>query len=183
MLRYGFLFSFVFLLSMATNAQDETDTANGTPFFELGFAVGHTTGSGLSFRFWPSRFGVQTTFAYLENENQSLGKPDIRISSGLSFLYRLVEGDVTNLYLYQGNHFFSHRYPGSPPLGRPNSPIDMKTVRRLNNGLGIGVEFLIADRIDFTLMTGYGAFTEFFEGSYESTRFKVTGEAGLYYRF
>lgn len=182
MLRYVLLFSIVFLYSMA-NGQNKKDSANGTPFFELGFAVGHTTGSGLSFRYWPCQFGVQTTFAYLENENNSLGKPDIRISSGLSFLYRLVDGDVTNLYLYQGNHFFSHRYPGSPPIGRPNSPIEMKTDRRLNNGLGIGVEFLIADRIDFTLMTGYGAFTEFFEGSPRLTRFKVTGEAGLYYRF
>lgn len=150
---------------------------------ELGAAFGLTTGWGLSYRIWPSRFGFQGT-AYYSKRNEGEFS-NVTRSTGLTFLYKLHEGNVVDLFLYQGNHLLLRRYPAYPPnCAVPSScNQEMTSERWLSNGLGFGMRFMITDRIDFSLMTGYAVSTEDpFEGHSSST-LQITGETGLYYRF
>ncbi|MGZ5245339.1 MAG: hypothetical protein ACXWD4_15565, partial [Bacteroidia bacterium] len=66
----------------------------------IGAGAGFTTGYGLSYRYRPGKFGVQVNFAPYSNKDVS------RFSTGLTFLYTLIENKMSNLYLYQGNHHY-----------------------------------------------------------------------------
>lgn len=151
------------------SAQEKGDSLETpAPRHELGVAAGFTTAYGLSYRFWPCELGFQAAFAPFKNNTT------VRYHAGLTLMYRLLEGENTHLFLYQGNHF---RYVRQRP-GIYVTPIQERdaTRRYFNNGLGIGFEFVIVDRVELSLMGGYGAFENF-------QRFNVTGEAGLFYRF
>jgi hypothetical protein len=65
----------------------------------LGAGAGFTTGYGLSYRYTPNKFGIQVNFAPYKSESIT------RFSTGLTFLYQLMETDKTALYLYQANHY------------------------------------------------------------------------------
>ena len=181
-MRITCIFLVFALFATGLKGQDQKDSLD-VPVHELGFAAGYTTGYGLSYRIWPSRIGLQGTFFYSKEGHPAKGNiPEVRSSMGLSLMYRLVEGDVTSLYLYQGNHFNFYSYPQSPPLGCPTCSFEKGVDQKLFNGIGIGVEFLIGDLIDLSLMTGYRG-TTYLHRPGNVTFFKVTGEVGLYYRF
>ena len=124
--------------------------------------AGFTTGYGLSYRFWPGKLGLQGTFAPYSNQDMS------DYSIGVTLLFKLVETEKVNLLLYQGNHYIyrKHKYDNS----------DDVNTRHFNNGLGIGIEFIILKRVSFNLMGGYAGYRNF-------ERIAPTGETGLYFRF
>ena len=127
----------------------------------LGFAAGAATGYGISYRYWPNKFGVQGTFApNVEDESTE-------VSIGLSFLYKLAETEKTCFFLYQGNHYLYSNYE------YPNAQSQDKF---FNNGLGFGIELIILKRVSFNIMGGYAAFNNF-------TRLGFTGESALYFKF
>lgn len=138
----------------------------------LGAGAGFTTGYGLSYRYMPKRFGVQVNFAPYKNGDTE------RYSAGLTFLYNLIETRPANLFLYEGNHFYSETSLNYlyDPFGS-QMPVPMKsTDSYLNNGVGVGIEFKIAKRIGFNLMAGYAFYRNF-------QNINFTGETALYFKF
>ena len=148
----------------------------------IGAAAGFVTGYGLSYRFTPSNFGMQFNFAPYHSKDID------RYSMGITFMYKLIDNKSTNLYLYQGNHFYynaeklyyldstkNSQTTASTP-GKTNTIEERIKEKYFNNGIGVGIEIIIVKRIGFNIMAGYGAYKNFEELNF-------TGETGLYYKF
>lgn len=162
------LIGFLTFNNQAFAQSGEGDENNYT--HSIGLAAGWTTGYGISYRFQPQKFGVQLTFApYADRDTK-------RFSTGLTFLYNLIKSRYTNLYLYQGNHFLYDSYSYIDYDANGNMFSRSVTNRHWFNGIGVGIEFIIAKRIGLNLMGGYAGFENF-------ARLSVTGEAGLFYKF
>ena len=134
----------------------------------LGIAAGFTTGYGLSYRYTPARFGIQTTFAPYKDDYTS------HYCIGVTFIYNLFETEKVNFYLYQAN---SYRHTKSKDFySNYNGWPETKSVTEFfNNGIGFGLEFIFLRRVSFNLMGGYGAYNDF-------ERLSLTGETGLYFK-
>ncbi len=162
----GLLFSFTGLNAQLDQAQNESKFKHS-----LGAGAGFTTGYGLSYRYMPKKFGAQVNFAPYKTSSYE------RYSLGVTLLYNLIETRAADLYVYQGNHFYS--YSQDIYILEPGG-VNGITVRDkdsyFNNGLGLGIEFIIAKRIGLNLMGGYAYYRNF-------TEINFTGEAGLYFKF
>jgi hypothetical protein len=155
------LFLCMVSLQVTLLGQEKGDTLSKTKFSNfLGVAAGFTTGYGLSYRYWPKKFGIQVTFAPYEN------KYEAHYSLGVAFLFKVIETDKTNFFLYQGNHLLFN----TDKYYERNHDVNSY------NGIGIGIEFIILKRISFNLMGGYAGLENF-------TNIGFTGETGLYFRF
>jgi len=135
----------------------------------LGAGAGFTTGYGLSYRYTPNNFGVQVNFAPYKSESIT------RFSTGLTFLYNLLETEATSLYLYQANHYYSNSNTAAyNPISGLNDKKEEEAF--FNNGLGFGFEVIIVKNIGFNLMTGYALYQN-------AKNYNVTGEAAIYFKF
>ncbi len=161
---------FLSFLNVPIFGQIKSDTVNINKNsvkykYALGGGVGYTTGYGISFRFKPNKFGIQTNLYSYYNDYKT------KFNIGLTFLYTLIDAEKTSLYLYQGNHFkyssYDYNYDGYSRISKTNE---------FNNGVGFGIEFIILKSVGLNIMGGY-AFYDNFE------RLDITGEAGLYYKF
>jgi len=153
----------LFTFPLKSNAQEVSETTQPVRLkHALGMGIGATTGYGLSYRYNPSKWTFQTTFAPIMTDYST------SVSLGISFLYYLAENNRTNLFLYEGNHFHYNK----PKNDNYNQIIE----RSWNNGVGIGIEFILFKQISFNLMGGYGFYRNFSE-------LNITGETGLYYKF
>lgn len=167
------LFLVNFSLSPNLLAQDSL-RRNGKQIYKYGIGggAGFATGYGLSFRYLPKKFGGQVNFAPYKNKETE------RYSVGVTMLYMLIESKVSNLYLYQANHYYYNSqltYIYDPDkVGEPEQT--RTTEGYFNNGLGFGIEIIIAKRIGLNLMAGYGFYDNF-------KQLNVTGESALYYKF
>lgn len=143
----------------------------------IGIGAGFTTAYGLSYRYTPSRFGVQVNFAPFKNDYVT------SVSSGVTFLYTLIPGNVASLFLYQGNHYYYKRetlyYEDATKsisaTGKSNFS-ETSTDSYVNNGVGFGIELRFAKQVGFNLMAGYASYVNF-------TQINITGEVGLYFKF
>jgi hypothetical protein len=156
------LFLCLVSLPVALSGQEKADTLSKAKFNNsLGVAAGFTTGYGLSYRYWPRKFGIQITFAPYEN------KYEAHYSFGLAFLVKVINTEKANFFLYEGNHFLfnKQKYEYNPTHNTA-----------IYNGIGIGIEFIMLKYISFNLMGGYAGFENF-------DRVGFTGETGLYFRF
>jgi hypothetical protein len=151
--------------SFESRNTQSADLDNKKPFYfkhNLGVATGFTTGWGLSYRYFPGKFGCQTNIiGYKDVDNGDL-------SVGATLLYSLYTTYFSNLYLYQANSYY-YKYPSvSNDFGlSPNT---------FNHGLGFGLELITNEHYAFNLMLGYGAFQNF-------TRISPTIELALFYKF
>lgn len=166
-------FILFFLISIQASAQNTKEQEPITKFkYGVGGGAGFATGYGLSFRYVPKRFGAQVNFAPFKNSETT------RYSLGATFLYMLNENNSTNFYLYQANHFYYESslqtiYDPSIPSG---TSIERFTGSFFNNGIGFGVEIIIAKKVGLNFMAGYAAYDNF-------RGLNVTGELALYYKF
>ncbi len=171
----AFFFLFILALLFSNSrllAQDSINKKTEKEYkYAIGAGAGFCTGYGLSFRYHPNRFGGQINFGpYTDKETD-------RYSIGLTLLYTLIESKISNLYLYQGNHYYYNSQtnyiynPGSPDPDKKRS-----TESYINNGLGFGIELILAKRIGFHLMAGYAFYSNF-------EKVNLTGETALYYKF
>ena len=172
-LRSVALLFFLQFVSFSATAQDSLDSKGNRIYkYGIGGGAGFTTGYGLSFRYMPKKFGAQVNFAPFKNKETE------RYSVGLTFLYMLIESKVSNLYLYQANHYYYNSYNNyiydPNKVGEPEKT--RTTEAYFNNGLGFGIEIVIAKRIGLNLMAGYAFYDNFNE-------LNVTGETALYYKF
>ena len=162
-----------FVLCQKANAQDYVTKKDTSVKFRygLGFGGGSTTGYGLSFKYFPSSYtgklGAQVNFAPYQSVSSK------QYSFGLTFLYKLVENQKSSLYLYQGNSLlyrydnYKYYYYGSNTTSES---------LKINNGIGIGIEIIILQRVGFNIMAGYGGYDSF-------KTITIAGEGGLYYKF
>ena len=162
--------TFVLILLFSNSTTNAQDTSKYK--FGIGGGAGFATGYGLSFRYIPKKFGAQVNFAPYKNSETN------RYSVGVAFIYMLIESKVSNLFLYQANHYYYNSqsyYNYNPNL--PNGKELIKTNESyINNGLGFGIEIIMAKRIELNLMAGYAFYNNF-------SQLNVTGEAALYYKF
>ena len=138
----------------------------------LGLAAGATTGLGLSYLYMPDKLCFQVAFLPYKDQYSTL------ISAGLTFIYRLREGEKLNFLLYQGNHMLyreetQYTYPMGGFGGVPNGKT---STLGFNNGIGIGFEFFLSTNVSFNLMGGYAGYNNF-------ERIMITGEGALFYKF
>ncbi len=158
--------SFLTFLSITTSGQTKSDTENkigNKHKFAFGFIAGFSRGyddgklaypeGGLSFKFTPNRFGVQTTFFP-------------RLSVNLDFMFNLVTVGSTSFYLYQGNQFVLD----------DNLYNDESISNTFNNGLGIGIEYTTPKLAGINLRFGYSFYNDF-------TAFRRRFELGFYQKF
>lgn len=159
------------LLQNLVSAQNSDNGVEERYKHAIGFGAGFTTAYGISYRFFPGSFGAQATFApYKDGE-------DVRISTGLTFLYRIIESEKLNLLLYEGNHYYYDRYQHEYYDYFSNTFYEeTSTDEFLNIGVGFGVEFIIAEHFSFNLMGGYAGYDGF-------RRIGLTGETGIFYTF
>ena len=153
--------------------QDKTpSTSENINKHALGAGAGFTTGYGLSYRYTPNKWGAQVNFApYKDNETE-------RYSVGLTILYKLIENTNTSLYAYQGNHYYynSQMEYTYNPIAPFNQTYERVSEGYMNNGVGFGIEIIIAKRISFNLMAGFATYRNF-------SNINLTGETALYYKF
>lgn len=150
---------------------------------EIGFAAGYTTGYGLAYRTWRGRLGAQVVFAPFKVETIE------RYSAGLSFFWSLVRTDISNFFIYQGNHFYSNNryYNESYPLydtftntvtGYYRDPNVHE--KYWNHGAGIGYEIFRrpgkSNPFGASFMFGMATYNNF-EGA------NLTGEVSFMYKF
>jgi hypothetical protein len=129
----------------------------------LGLGAGATTGLGLAYRYMPADFGVMVMFAPVADSYQTM------ISFGLTFFQRLAATEKVNFFLYQGNHLLHENYNKNYPQYNTKST-------SLNNGVGIGLELIIYERVGWNIMGGYASYDTF-------SRIGFTGETALFFRF
>ncbi len=173
-MRKSFFLIVLFCTCFMLSGQDNETSEQSQSFkHALGVGAGWTTGYGLSYRYFIDKCGIQATFAPYSDYNTT------QFSSGLTFLFYLINAENTNLFFYQGNHFFyskdTYYYGGGMYISGGDNNSEYVD-QFFNHGLGIGIEFLIANRVSFNLMGGYAGYENF-------DRISLTGETGLYYRF
>ncbi|MES2139693.1 MAG: hypothetical protein V4511_08275 [Bacteroidota bacterium] len=169
-------FNSVLILLFSTSMVKAQDSAKNLPEvhykYGIGGGAGFATGYGLSFRYIPKKIGGQINFAPFKNKETE------RYSVGLTLIYILIESKITNLFLYQANHYYYNSQ--MIYIYDPNLPDSQGKVRNtesyFNNGLGFGIEIIMAKRVGLNLMAGYAFYNNF-------TQLNVTGEAALYYKF
>ncbi|HET6244759.1 MAG: hypothetical protein H0V01_01065 [Bacteroidetes bacterium] len=153
----------------------ETVTEKPKYKHSIGAAAGFTTGYGLSYRYIPTKFGVQLTFGPYTDERLT------QLSSGLTFMYYIFQDQNVNFFLYQGNHYlYRHSleyiyFEGPFVEPFPEPELKWITNNRMNNGIGFGFDFNIGSRISWNILAGYAAYNNF-------SRFTLTGETSLYFK-
>ena len=169
----------LFFSGKSIYGQDSAKVKTNNPNYKfgIGLGAGYTTGYGLSFKYLPTKFGAQINFAPYKSDNTE------RCSVGLTFIYTLITAKKTNLYIYQGNHYYynSVLYRSYVNSSDPFSNYQTYTTHRtttsyINNGLGIGARLFLGNRFELNLMTGYAFYNNF-------QNINLTAEAALYYRF
>lgn len=159
--------------ALNTIAQDEKETYT-SPKHYIGLHAGTTTGYGLSYRYWPTKLGVEVT-------TSPRFKPggDYNISVGLSGLYTWKENKYIGLYSYLGNSILSTNegyYTYDDLTGISLYQSNNRT--QYNIGLGMGFKINVFKELDFNLQTGFG-----FYDLTDDIRTHLTGEISLYYHF
>lgn len=146
--------SFLFSSSLQAQKFENLSESYDTPH-ALGFAVGGSTAYGLSYRYWPGKFGGRITVGGSNNFRFD------RISLGATVLYRFLDFEVGSLYLYQGNHLLRSRnldfffsLPDYPERGH-------EFQWDIINGIGLGLELIAYDYISFNLMIAYSTINGF----------------------
>jgi hypothetical protein len=108
---------------------------------------------GVSYRYWPSKLGLQTTFIPIKTDTVQF------FSIGLTILLSLSEKNHFRTFLYLGNHLV------------------------IRNGhqeynIGFGPGFSVGSIVRFNFMIGYG-----FYDVTDTFNMLPTGEIGVYYKF
>lgn len=169
------LLTLAIIVPMALFSQEQSNNTNGYKY-GIGAAAGFSTGYGLSFRYWPSDWGLQLTTAPYYTESNST------ISIGATALRTIKNDGRIKLFGYIGNHLFFERYSDYwyeyPEDG------NISKYRTWIIGAGPGFEFIIANKVSFNLMFGVASYTEFNSNDRENHwMLNMTAETGLYYRF
>jgi hypothetical protein len=122
----------------------------------LGYNLGFSTGIGLTYRYTPSKFGVQLTFGAYDND----------FSAAVTTMYIVKRNKLSKLYLYNGNNYFS----------KDNILLDNIT---WVNSLGVGIELNSEMPFSLSIMLGSAIISEL----QQDIRTGITGEITILYKF
>lgn len=168
---------FALSFSFAVSAQEEEaaemeETATGP--HHIGLHAGSTTGLGFSYRYWPSKWGLQVTGVPVFNQGGSSF-----VSVGASALYLLQDNQTLDLYGYLGNHLILNTNQISVFDSNTNTFTTTSVTQEIYNlGLGLGIRARLLDNLNLNLQAGYGFYD--ITGNIFTN---LAGEAGLYYQF
>ncbi len=157
------------------SAETETVKPKDDTRHALGLAAGLTTGSGLSYRYWPGDFGFQATFL----PNTAAGEP--YVNSGITFFYQISRTQTTRFYLYASSRHLFKKYDedyydyGSDWYTERNGD---SYEYSLSIGAGPGIEIFLFEDIGINLMTGYAV-----HNINRDTVFTMTVESAVFYNF
>jgi len=138
---------------------------------EIGIHIGATTATGLSYRHWFNRFGIQATALPVKTDETTF------VSIGATALYSFYESPYMMVFGYFGNHYFLREYD-EYIYYEPTGEYLPENKREVFYNLGVGPGFAFGRAVRFNLMMGYGFYDIF--GKFNMF---PTGEIGLYYRF
>ena len=158
--------------SLATIGRAQSDTTMYK--HSLGLHAGIASGYGFSYRYWPTKIGLQVTaFPFLSNS-------EFRISSGLSLLLTIKDFSKLRLYSYLGNHFQYQRFSYGDPMATYSETFNNYTA------IGVGVRINFLEVLDFNLQAGYGiGFRQANNSIFNNPQYNTTLDvgAGLYFHF
>ncbi len=150
----------ILIVSSALSAQADGDSAsskNTTPHY-FGVGAGYVTGFGLSYKYWPNKFGVQFNMLPIMSKKYSL------FSIGLTGLYAIRSYSITRFFLYAGGNYYQEK---------ENSYYS----EQYRLGGGFGVE-LGNSNLTIDLRCGF----HFVTGKLDNPGLFPSGECGVYYR-
>jgi len=172
--------SFIFILffsSFLSLSQVDTKKpiTNNKPVHYIGLSGGGVTGLGFSYRYWPSKWGIQITGipVFFANKSGSFA------SIGLSALYTIKDNRFVDLYGYVGNQYLNYNQNYSYTDINGNLIESSNSSSMYNIGTGFGFKFDFLDAFDFNFQTGIGMFG--IANKSFSTITTLTAEIGLYY--
>jgi hypothetical protein len=153
------------LITLGVFAQN-SDTTVTNYAHEFGFHAGATTAVGLSYRYWPGKFGLQITALPVKSSEETF------ISVGITGLCSFYNSRHIRFFGYFGNNLTVDNYKNYDYY---SSNYTNEYSTRYNFGFGPGFGF--GTRVRINLMAGYGFYDVFGE-------FNIypTGEIGIYYR-
>lgn len=157
-------------LPLIIYGQDKPEQEQEELKFGIGAAAGFSTGYGLSFRYWPSDWGIQITTAPYYSNN------DAQISFGATTLKTIKDGGRIKLFMYWGNHILYENY-SYYYTSYPNDVEETSRSTTWTSGIGPGFEFTFLDKISFNLMFGIATYVG------RDFMLNMTAETGLYYKF
>jgi len=163
----------VMSFTLSSIAQDEKK-ATSSPKHHLGLHAGTTTGYGISYRYWPTKFGGEITAS---PRFETGGR--YTVSTGLSFLYSLKENEKYTLFTYFGNSILAKK--SNYQIYNQTTGIytnEIKKTTDYNASIGFGVKVNFWENLNFNLQGGYG-----FYDITNDINTNFSAEIGMYYHF
>ena len=145
------------LFSTISYSQNEAKQDKPTPSTTkhyIGLNAGGVTGLGFSYRYWPSKLGIQVTGIPIFFAN----KGGHFTSIGVSALYTLKDNRIVDLYGYLGNHFVSVKQNFTFTDNNGNIVTNTNKSNLFNVGAGFGFKFDFLESLDFNIQGGYGVY-------------------------
>ncbi|MFZ6052475.1 hypothetical protein [Halocola ammonii] len=156
-------------LSSISQAQtiNQKETTEPILKYQAGAFAGISQGFGMSFRFWPEKFGTQFTFTPVVDEYFEL------YSLGFSLLHWVSKGEKIGLYAYQGNHLLVDI---DRDIREPDGSKRTRWDNQYYCGLGFGAQINLVTRFKLDITTGFVAMNNF-------QRLRTDLGIGLFYEF
>ena len=158
------------VLNLKAQSDQKIDQKKITKHF-VGLHVGTTTGYGFSYRYWPTKLGVQITGIPIFTQNS------YNVSTGFSLLYKLRDNNRIDLYSYLGNHLLFESNTNQYNNFGYIIGTTKQSYTTYNIGIGIGLKIDFLEVLDINFQTGY-AFNNITDSFYTG----LAGEIGLYYQ-
>jgi hypothetical protein len=158
------------LVTFGAFAQN-SDTPNPKRIHEIGVHLGATTGMGLSYRYWPTKVGVQVTMLPIKTSDETM------FNLGVTGLYSFYNSRLIRFFGYFGNNLVYEKYKNDDSsYGYYSDYSNSTSSKSTKYNIGFGPGFSFGTRIRVNIMAGYGLYDVFNE-------FNVlpTGEIGLYF--
>jgi len=168
MKKLNLILTFLMIGSLVFGQNDQE--IEKKPVHEIGIAFGFTTGYGLSYRYWPKKFGIQTTFLGYKTYFY-------QFNIGLTGLYKFREEKYISFFGYVSNCLSQYKSPTFDALKYENYNFYSVGV---GPGISVGSKF-----VNFNMMIGCAmryARIKFY-GIRHEIFFHPTVETGFYYRF
>jgi len=166
-------FFLVVLIGVASSAmvfaQDKEAKTELVGHHVGGFA-GASSGYGLSYRYFPDKFGVQITTTPI------LGSSYSHLSLGAQVMMKINQGRITKLYGYLGNHYI---YEYDRWDNYYDSSFDEYISHTNISGVGLGFEVVAGKRVGFNFQFGYA----FYYRDADDWNTGFDGGVGIFYKF
>ena len=142
---------------------------------QFGFAAGASTGYGLSYRYFPGKFGFQVTTTPIISPDYA------HLSLGFAGLYTIHQSQRTRFFSYAGYHYnYNSDTYYEYNMNTGNYDREVTSTENTNIfGVGIGIELTAWERVGFNFMSGIGYY---YHGS-DDWLISLDGGIGVYYKF